>query len=443
MQSPAPLSHFILRIRTLAIKIRAGGGTAKHELRVLAGSRDNSCGVQVISHPHRIAAFSVALVLACSRFSSAQAAESERQQAIALEQQGRADEAEAAWRSWVTAHPADAEAFAHLGLLESRQEHFADAIRDYRKAMALAPNMPALRPNLGLAYFKNGDYRQAIDTFAPLLKAHPEDDRITLLTGMSHYGLGEYAAAAPYLKRSAEHDPQNLTLLLTLAHTCLFAHEYPCVLDTFHKLVALNAESAEADMLVGEALDEMKDPVGAQREFRAAIAVDPKEPNVHFGLGYLLWTKGQYGEAAQEFQSELDNDPQHLQAMLYLADSDIQIQKEEQAAPLLQKLIKLMPNNAMAHRDLGVVEADSGSNEEAVAQFQQAIRLAPGDVNAHYRLARLYRAMGRTAQAKVEFDKSRALNKAADERLLKVMSAIPAAKSAGTSSAPSGSTPQK
>ena len=124
---------------------------------------------------------------------------------------------------------------------------------------------------------------------------------------------------------------------MTLAHSCLWSKQYPCVLDAFHQIVALNAESAEAYMLMGEALDEMKDTVGAIREFRAAVKANPKEPNVHFGLGYLLWTKGQYPEAAAEFQAELDNDPQHLQAMLYLADAKMQMNQPDEARPLLEK----------------------------------------------------------------------------------------------------------
>ncbi|HWG22390.1 MAG TPA: tetratricopeptide repeat protein [Terracidiphilus sp.] len=370
----------------------------------------------------------------------APAQQDQRQLAIALEQQGKTAEAEAAWRAQSEQHPADPEPLAHLGQLEARQQRYPDAIRDYRKAMAIAPTMPGLRPNLGLSYFKNGDYKQAIEMFSPLLKAQPGDYRLSLLMGMSHYGLGQYAAATPFLKQAATGDPQNLTLLLTLAHSCLFAREYPCVLDTFHKIVALNAESAEADMLVGEALDEMKDPVGAQREFRAAIAVNPKEPDVHFGLGYLLWTKGQYGEAAHEFQAELNNDPQHLQAMLYLADSDIQLQNSEDAKALLEKLVRLLPNDAMAHRDLGIVYADGGNNQDAAAQFEDSIRLAPSDVNAHYRLARLYRATGRTAEANIEFGKAKTLNKAADDHLLKVMSKIPART---TTPAPATDSPQK
>ena len=123
-------------------------------------------------------------------------------------------------------------------------------------------------------------------------------------------------------------------------------------------MVSLNAESAEANMLMGEALDEMKDHEGAIRQFRAAAKVNPKEPNVHFGLGYLLWTKGQYPEAAREFQAELGNEPQHLQAMLYLGDAKMQMNLPDEARPLLEKVVKADATNGMAHRDLGIIFAE-------------------------------------------------------------------------------------
>jgi tetratricopeptide (TPR) repeat protein len=348
-----------------------------------------------------------------------------RQSAISLEQQGKNAESELAWKSVSQQQPSNPEPYAHLGLLEARQGHYPEAIGYYRKALALAPAMPGLKLNLGLAHFKNGDYKQAIAIFEPELKQKPNDQQLNILIGMSHYGLAQYAAAAPYLKRAAKSDPQNLALLLTLAHSCLFSGQYPCVLDSFHQIVALNAESAEAYMLMGEALDEMKDHEGAVREFRSAEKANPKEVNVHFGLGYLLWTKGQYPEAAAEFQAEIDNDPQHLQAMLYLADSEIQLGRPNDALPLLEKVAFLSPATGMAHRDLAIIYADQDRKQDALAEFQAAIKIAPNDVNAHYRLARLYRSMGKTAEAKAEFDKAASLNKAEDERLLKVMSTIP------------------
>jgi tetratricopeptide (TPR) repeat protein len=349
-----------------------------------------------------------------------------REAAISLEQQGKTIEAEAAWSALAKRSPVNPEPLAHLGLLEARQEHYTQAIGYYRKAFALNPAMPGLRLNLGLALFKNGDYKQAIQTFAPLIKAQPEDQRLTVLMGMSHYGLGEYAAATPFLKQAADRDSQNLTLLLTLAHACLLSQQFPCVLDAFHRLEALNAESAEADMLVGEALSEMKDTYGAIREFRAAVAANPKEPNVHFGLGYLLWTERQYPEAASEFQAEINNDPHHVQAMLYLANSEIELNRQDDARPLLENVVKDAPKSSMGHLDLGIVYDDEGRKQDALAEFQAAARLAPSDVNVHFRMGRLYRSLGRNAEAKAELEKASSLNKAANEGLLKMMSGLPA-----------------
>jgi tetratricopeptide (TPR) repeat protein len=352
-----------------------------------------------------------------------------RAAAFALEQEGKTAEAEVAWRKLAVESPSNPEPLAHIGLLEARQEHYGAAENFYRKALALDPAMPGLRLNLGLAYFKNGDYREAIHLFEPMLKAQPahtdDTDRLTLLLGMSHYGLGEYRAATPYLVRASASDPQNLTLLLTLAHSCLLSSQFQCVIDAYHRIVALNAESAEADMLVGEALDAMKDSDGAIREFRAAIAANPKEPNVHFGLGYLLWTRSQYAEAAREFQTELANNPGYTNAMQYLADCELQIEQLDQAQSLLEAILKSDPSVFMARLDLGIVYAKKDRSADALRELKAAAAMKPDDVSVHWQLGRLYRTMGDMAEARREFEKTRTLNEAADAALVNLMSHAP------------------
>ena len=143
----------------------------------------------------------------------------------------------------------------------------------------------------------------------------------------------------------------------------------------------------------------------------------------------------QYPEAAQEFKAELANDPRHLQAMLYLADAQMQMNQMDQAQARLEQIEKIDPKIAMQHLDLGIVYADGDRKQDAKNEFEAAIKLAPMNVNAHYRLARLYGSMGLTAQAKVEFDKARSLNKAEDNRLLKVMSIKPSSRNAGAAKA--------
>ncbi len=251
-------------------------------------------------------------------FSSAQPATG-RDAAFALEQQW-ADSRKRKTRGARIAktQPSNAEAYAHLGFIEARQEHYKQAAPFYRKALALDPAMPGLRLNLGLALFKGGELNEAIQIFLPLLKSEPpsspDAQRLTALVGIADYGIGQYAAAIPYLEAAAANDRQNLQFRLLLAQSCLFSRQFQCVLDTYHEILALNAESAEADMLAGEAEDEMHNPAAAIEQFRAAVKTDPREPNVHFGLGYLLWTQNQFEEAAEQFQAELANVPDHPQA---------------------------------------------------------------------------------------------------------------------------------
>ncbi len=352
----------------------------------------------------------------------------QRQKALALERQGKNSEAEAAWRVYLKAHPSSPEPYAHLGLLEARQEHYKEAVPLYRKALALNPAVPGLRLNLGLALFKEGQWKEAIAEFVPLLKSQPPDsaeaERLTILLGMAHYSLGEFAQAVPYLKRAAQRDAQNLTLRMTLAHSCLFAKQYQCVLDTYHEILTLNAESAEAAMLAGEALDEMKDTTGAIQQFRAAVKANPKEPNAHYGLGYLLWTQKQYPEAASEFQAELDNDPDHVEAMLYLGDTQIELKHPEIARPLLEKVLRIDPGREMAHLDLGIAYADAGLNDDALKELKEAARLDSEDVKVHWRLGRLYRLMGKKEEAKAEFDKASSITREADTALVDKISGV-------------------
>ncbi len=349
----------------------------------------------------------------------------QRETALALERQGDNAAAEAAWKLCLESDPSNPEVYAHMGLVEARQEHYKEAVPLYRMALKLGPEISSVKLNLGLALFKSGELKQSIELFTELLNSQPLDSpqaiRLTTLLGMAHYGLGEHAEAIPYLKDAAAADAQNLELKLVLAHSCLWSKQYQCVLDAYHEILALDPNSAEAHMLAGEALDAKKDRAGAIQEFRAAIQANPNEPGVHLNLGYLLWAQSQFREAKAEFQTELDNSPNDAQAMTYLADAEVHLNQREAAQLLLEKASKIESGIALIHLDLGIVYSDSGRRDDAVRELKLAETLEPDNQNAHWRLGHIYQIAGDKDEAKAEFDKLHNLKNAVEDALGKTL----------------------
>ncbi len=368
--------------------------------------------------------------------------ESQRQAALAFEQKGRVAEAEAEWKSLLASRTNDSEAYAHLGLLEARQEHYTEAIVLYRKALSLSPRMPSLRLNLGLSLYKSGDLQAAIKTFEPLLKSDskssPETLRLVTLIGLAHYGLGEYAASVPYLKQAAAGDPEDIPLRMSLAHACLWSKQYQCVVDAYREILTLNAESAEADMLMGEAYEEMKNDAGALAEFQAAVKAGPTTPNAHFGYGYLLWKALRFDEAETEFRAELGNNPEHALALAYLGDTEMRQNRSDEAVTHLEHAVRNQPAIFIEHLDLGILYDGKGSKDGALRELQIAEKLSPDDQTIHWRLGRFYQSIGRKGEAKAEFDKVRNQQQTKDQSLREKMNQIDA-KPAGKMSLPNPS----
>jgi tetratricopeptide (TPR) repeat protein len=342
-------------------------------------------------------------------------------QAIAADRQGHFDEGARAWRSLTERDPRDAMAWASLGLDLARQSQYPDAVAAYEKALKLNPRISGLQLNLGLAYFKQGKLDEAIVPLKRALAESPGNDQAGILLGMSYYGTQHFALAIPYLRMAVAKSPQNVEMRGVLAQSCLYAKQYPCVLDQYKQILLANPDSAQAHMLAGEALDGMNETGKAIAEFQAAEKAAPTEPNVHFGLGYLFWKQHQYQQAADEFRKEILNEPMHAQALAYLGDSEMKLEHPADAEAILRRAVHQTGATALAWLDLGIVLAAQGKNDEAAADFRQAIRIDPDGVDAHWRLARLYQATGKSQQARAEFAKARALHEKQDKGLVQQM----------------------
>jgi lipoprotein NlpI len=64
--------------------------------------------------------------------------------------------------------------------------------------------------------------------------------------------------------------------------------------------------------------------------------------------------------------------------------------------------LKLQPDYADAHNNLGIAYGEIGSLDSAIEHFQASVRLKPNDSYAHYNLAKAYEIKGLNSKAEEE-----------------------------------------
>jgi len=73
---------------------------------------------------------------------------------------------------------------------------------------------------------------------------------------------------------------------------------------------------------------------------------------------------------------------------------------------LFRHALEVMPENAVAHINLGSVFEQAGRTEEAQAQYREALRIDPGRAQAHNNLANVLDAMGKFAEAVPHYEEA-------------------------------------
>lgn len=188
--------------------------------------------------------------------------------------------------------------------------------------------------------------------------------------------------------------------------------------QAYLKLYQADPDSYRVHELTGD-LEAAKENDGkAIEEYRAAVAIKPSVPNLHYSLGHLLWKELKTDEARKEFNAELEINPRNAGALRDLGSTYLADHQPDKALPYLQRAFEVDPADPDIHRDLGTAYADLHEYAKAEAEFKAAI---PGDHDGsvHYKLARIYQTEGQKENAAHEFELSTNLNRESHAKLEK------------------------
>jgi tetratricopeptide (TPR) repeat protein len=298
-----------------------------------------------------------------------------------------------------------------------QQGKYDEAISQLLELAQQKPGLKGLSREMGVAYYKKGDYIKAIDFFKKALEEDPKDNEAVQLLGLSYYLAGMPAEAIPQLERIQAWFPSaNVDAAYILGICYIQTKNYPQARNAFSKMFDVPADSAASYLFTARMLFRQEFEPVAEEYARKAIALNSKLPLAHFLLGQLYLFESKIPEAIEEFQRELALNPGHAESYYKLADAYSRVQKFDDAERLLQRSIWLDATSTGPYILMGKVLEKKGEAELAVRTLQHALSMDPNNSVTHHLLGQAYRDMGKAEDAERELKIAEQLQRSQSEK---------------------------
>ena len=335
----------------------------------------------------------------------------------------------------------------------------------YEKALALAPNDTDVLMRLAEVYADSGDFQRAAETGAKLLEKRPDAPQIRERLALNyirgdqkekaaavleeiikreplHYGiynylgelyedLGKDEKAISNYRQSLVINPDQLLPYLRVALLQLKLKQFDAVAETLKTAKEKYPVTYYIPYYSGLLYSEKKEYDKAAASFADAetLAAEATEgvkldARFYFYYGAACERAGDSEKAATLFLKSIQLDPGDPGACNYLgfmwADKNIHL---EEALDLIQKAVRMEPDNGAYVDSLGWVLFRLGRDDEALVQLRRASELMKDDPTVLDHLADLLLKLGKNDEALTVLSHAKELapdNKAISEKLQKL-----------------------
>ena len=318
--------------------------------------------------------------------------------------EGRYAEAEAAYEKLRQLNPGLAEVHGRLGLIYFQQKKFTQAVPELRQALKLKPGLPNTDVLLAMSLSELGRYSEALPGLEKGFH-RSTDSALKRMAGLqlerAYTGLQRDSKAvevALELNRLYPDDPE------ILYHTGRLFGNFAYL--TMRKLSEVSPSSVWRHQAAGEAYESQGNYDLAISEFRKVLELDPGRAGIHFRIGRTLEARLQQtnahpedaGEALREFEQELQSDPTNANAAYEIAELHRKSGQLDKAQEFFEMALKHYPDFEEAQVGLGRVLIALGKPDRALPHLQKAVTLDLEDDVSYYHLSQVHKMLGNVAE---------------------------------------------
>lgn len=148
--------------------------------------------------------------------------------------------------------------------------------------------------------------------------------------------------------------------------------DYQTAIAGYHKYLELHPDNVEAKVNLGAALSHVGRFDEAIATYKSVLPALADKRMVLLDLGLAYYKKGDLANAREQFSALHQAAPNHVQAAILLADSDIRLGNAESAASVLGPLEQANSRNPDFDYELGLAMIRSGHRREGIPRVEKA-----------------------------------------------------------------------
>ncbi len=292
--------------------------------------------------------------------------------------------------------PAARQLLARLCLDQKRD---AEAIVELRKAALAGPLPRDLGLRLARAEIADGHPALAEQQLRAVAERYRSVQSLMELARLQTRQK-DAPGALSTLEKARDLAPNSEAVLSAFAQVALSMQAPVPALQVLEPLARMCPTVAQYQYLLGVALLQVGDIQSSIAPLREADRLEPDRPLTLIALGLALNTQRMYGEAKPCLLRALDLEPDNVDGVAALAESEQGLGELEAAETHALRALARAPDHAIGNLALGMVRMQQERYEEACAALEKALRADPASPKAPYQLSLAWARRGDEAQSK-------------------------------------------
>ncbi|KAA0211824.1 MAG: tetratricopeptide repeat protein [Ignavibacteriaceae bacterium] len=283
-------------------------------------------------------------------------------------------------------------ALFETGSLKEAEKYFNIALKDDDSGVE------ALK-GLGDIYSEQKNYDKANTYYEKALKEDEENVSVLLSQGINYSRSGDVEKAVFILTRAMSLDDKNPAVFVALGNAYYFGQALPAAIENYKKALQLsNNKSAAAYYGLGNVYFRQRKFDDALTSFQESIKIDENFAESYFMIGRILFLSEQYASAAEAFKKYSQLKPGTQTGNSYFARTKYALGDLQEAERLLNEVLKVDPNNALAFKYLGYIEIDKKNYDKALEYFSK-VSEDNFETEDYIKLAKIYSEKGDQTKA--------------------------------------------